>query len=145
MSQFHRQKSIKQIKDALIHLVASLLVMFALADISILQAYHGNEAIGINAKDHTSQENHCADEKSQIDPDQVQQDSISQFGDGHGSKDRCSDETECLAGCCHVAVCYFLFDNHFDSETLADNNPLLHEETTPKFHPTDIFHPPQAI
>ncbi len=53
-----RQKYKSNFKRIIIQCVAILFVMYAFADISVLQAYCGNEAVGIPPAHHLSQDIH---------------------------------------------------------------------------------------
>lgn len=144
MISFDRQHFIKTIKKAIVYSVALFIIVFALADVSILQAYHGNESMGIPPSHHTAQENDCPDELTQMRTDQTNSDTAFFTNHDHNSEQDCSGEGECLASCSHIVVGYFVFEPFIYSETPLSQNSLHREDTTPKSEPTSIFRPPQT-
>ncbi len=138
-----QQNFVKKIKGATIYVVALFFIVFALADLSVLQAYHGNENVGIPAEHHTYQDDDCSQEKP-LDSTQSEQPSISSHDEHHNQDDDCSDKGECLAGCSHIIVSYFVFNANVFSEVRQTQESLFYENTTPKSEPTSIFRPPRT-
>jgi hypothetical protein len=140
---FYRQNFIKTLKKATVYSVALFIVVFALADVSVLQAYHGNESIGIPPAHHSTQENDCPAELTQTGTDQTNADTPFLTNHNHNSDEDCSGEGECLASCSHIVVGYFVFEPFVYCETTLNQNSLHRENTTPKSELSAIFRPPQ--
>ena len=137
------QNIFKLMKKVTIHSVALFIIVFALADVSILQAYHGNETLGIPPAHHSEQKADCGDKILEIKKDGTTSDTPFFTNHDHNSETDCQGEGECLASCSHVIVSYFGFNaNQFKVDSTLQN-PLSHEVTSPKSEPADIFHPPQ--
>lgn len=138
------QQLLKQTKTAAISVVALLLVLYVLADVTILQIVHGNESVGIPAPHHLIDHDGCNSLENNSSSNLQTQSSISTADDHHNSNEDCSGEGECLASCSHIVVSYFRLAS--SSFVMAWNRPIaIHaEETAPKSHPSDIFHPPQT-
>ncbi|MCB1024680.1 MAG: hypothetical protein KDB79_09835 [Acidobacteria bacterium] len=130
-------------KKATVYSVALFIVVFALADVSFLQAYHGNESMGIPPAHHTGQENDCPEELNQKKTIQTNSDATFFTNHDHNSEKDCSDEGECLASCSHIVVGCFVFESFVCCETPLSQNSLHRENTTPKSELSAIFRPPQ--
>lgn len=137
------QQFLKRTKKATISVVALLLVLYVLADVTILQVVHGSESLGIPAQHHLVDDDGCNSVETNSSFNPQTQTSISTADDHHNSNEDCSGEGECLASCSHIIVSYFRFAS--SSFVVARNRPIMihSEETAPKSHPTEIFHPPQ--
>lgn len=134
---------IKSLKKATIYSVALFIVVFALAEVSILQAYCGNEAIGIPPAHHTDQKKDCPDEISQTNT--VKTDSDNSFTNhNHNSDDEDDCDEECLGNCAHVILGYFEFLPFISEETKQVQKPLFYENTILTSDPTSLFRPPQT-
>jgi hypothetical protein len=136
--------SIKKARKATINIVALFFIVFALADVSVLQAYHGNELVGIPAEHHNVQDNDCIAEKTQLNSSHDKQTRISAHNQHNNSNEDCSGEGECLAGCSHIIVSYFVFNPCLQYEIIKPQPTSFHENTIPKSEPTAIFHPPKT-
>lgn len=131
------------LKMAISDILAIAIIVFALADISVLQAYHGNETLGIPAEHHQTQESNCAQENTRKSLDEQRTDIISRHGDQHEPDGGCAGEAECLAGCSHSVIGFFVLNTNDFPEIILSKNSIIHEETDSKSAPSDIFHPPQ--
>jgi len=136
------QETRSLIRKAAINAVALLLVLYVLADVSVLQIVHGNEVVGIPARHHLVDDDGCNSLISQPGSKSESQASFRR-ADSHQSDEGCFGGDECLASCSHIVVSYF----HFASTSLLEawNTSLIiaNEDTAPKSLPSDIFHPPQ--
>ncbi len=141
---FHRQNFVKVIRKATVYSVALFIVVFALADVSVLQAYHGNETIGIPPANHTAQEKDCPDELTQMSTDQTNSDTAFFTNHNHNSDEECSGEGECLASCSHIVVGYFVFSTHILSVTEQTQTPLFYDRIIPNSESASVFRPPQT-
>ncbi len=143
MNSLDIKKFIKIIKKATVYSVALFIVVFALAEVSILQAYCGNEAIGIPPAHHTEQIKDCPDEINQTNT--VKTDLDNSFTNhNHNSDDEGDCEDECQGNCTHIILGYFEFLPFISKETKQVQNPLFYENTIPTLDPTSLFRPPQT-
>lgn len=134
-------------KKATIYSLALFIIVFALADVSILQAYHGNESLGILPTHHTEEKIDCEFEVNSAYnfTDLNETDTPFFIDHQHNSDTDCPGESECLASCSHIIICYFVFNtDELLSKYRQPRNPSFQENTTPKSEPADIFHPPKA-
>ena len=144
MTLDNRHKLIKKVKKATIYLVAVLLVLYVLADVSVLQIIHGSENVGIPASHHSIDEDGCLDRDPQSNSTQSTQANLSKTDEHHNSDEDCSDEGECFASCSHIVVSYFSFNSSPLSEIRTGQSIVHYENRKPKSDPSDIFHPPQT-
>ncbi|MGI8543955.1 MAG: hypothetical protein ACR2MD_10835 [Aridibacter sp.] len=143
MISLNRHNFIKTLKKATVYSVALFIVVFALAEVSILQAYCGNESIGIPPAHHTEQIKDCPDEVSQTNT--VRTDSDNSFTNhNHNSEDNDDCNDECLGNCSHIILGYFEFLPFISKETKQVENPLFYENTIPNSESTSLFRPPQT-
>ena len=138
------QNFLKFMKRATIYSLALFFVIFALAEVSVLQAFCGNEALGIPPTHHSEQKQDCEDEIFL----NAEYESNSEIpfvtNHNHNSEKDCPGEVECLANCSHIIVSYFGFHTNIFKVNNTIHNPNSYEITTPQSEPTDIFHPPQS-
>ncbi len=143
MNSLDIKKFIKIIKKATVYSVALFIVVFALAEVSILQAYCGNEAIGIPPAHHTEQNKDCPEDISQTNTVKIDSDnSFTNHNHNSDDDDECDDE--CLGNCAHIILGYFEFLPFISKETKQVQNPLFYENTIPTLDPTSLFRPPQT-
>lgn len=129
-------------RNVAINAVALLLILYVLADVSVLQIVHGNEVVGILARHHLVDNDGCNFLESRSRSEFESQESFRRT-DNHERDEGCFGGDECLASCSHIVVGYF----HFTSTSLLEawNTSVIiaNEDTAPKSHHSDIFHPPQ--
>lgn len=90
------------IKRCLIKLVAVFFVVYALADVTVLQAYCGNESVGIPPAHHLSNSTSVMDPSR---PPVTDGEDQERFFSTHQSTDEpCSGDEECFCCCPHVTV-----------------------------------------
>lgn len=143
MTSMDRHNFIKTLKKATIYTVALFIIVFALAEVSILQAYCGNEAIGIPPAHHTEQIEDCPVEVSQTNT--IQTDSHNSFTNhNHNSNDESDCNDECLGNCAHVILGYFGFLPFTSKNIELMQNPIFYESTIPTSELTNLFRPPRT-
>jgi len=134
---------IHKTRKAIISVVAVFLVIYILADVSVLQIVHGSENVGIPPQHHSVDADGCLSENKRSSTYESKQTNFSQTDKHHNSDEDCSDEGECIASCSHIIVSYFTFNPSAYKETRQSQRPVDRENTTPMSEPSDIFHPPQ--
>lgn len=96
------------IKRRLTSLVALLFVIYALADVSILQAYCGNEAVGIPPAHHISNSASTTKDYENRNFASSRTDSGEKSRQNGSPNQDCTDEA-CFCCCSHVIPGYFVF------------------------------------
>lgn len=130
----------KRLRSAVIYCVALFLMIYVLADVSVLETIHGSEIVGIPALHHSVDEHGCV--LSQSESSQSEQASFSET-DEHNSNEDCSGEGECLV-CSHIVVSYVDFNLSQLGELKAPQPIIYYECDKPKSASFDIFHPPKS-
>ena len=139
-----RQILIKRSKKAVIYLVALFFVLYVLADVSVLQAVHGSEVMGIPPAHHSADMSGNKPGEVSRESDRKDQLSFSKADEHGDANEDCNDDDNCLAGCSHIVVSYFVFASRSTVEIKQNQNILRHENTIPMSEPSDIFHPPKT-
>lgn len=98
-------------KHGLISLVALLFVVYALADITVLQAYCGNEAVGIPPAHHLSKTSKSPASRSATNFSQIRSESDEESRPGSDPTQDCDDDT-CFCCCSHVVKGYFAIPSY---------------------------------
>lgn len=131
------------IKRGLIRLVALLFVVYALADVTVLQAYCGNEAVGIPPAHHISK-NTVVDANTSF-ANHVQSGGVSDEKRQQGDEpvQDCNDDA-CFCCCSHVIAGHF----SFPSKSLNSASQGLRHYTYVGRHAnselTNFFRPPRT-
>ncbi len=145
MNFINRQNFAKALKKATVYSVALFFVVFALAEVSILQAFCGNEAVGIPPSHHITQETEdCPVELTKNDFNHENSKSPSVTSHNHDTDEDCFGETECLGCCSHVTISQFVFHQYVALNFKNIPNILFYENNIPKSELTSVFRPPQT-
>lgn len=124
----------------LTQLIALLLVLYALTDITVLQAYCGNEAVGIPPAHHLVKNNQDSTEKEfQF---QENQNTLSKSHNQEESPEDCSDEC-CFCCSSHSILNYFRFESKMFEVKLAQTNSLSYENNHSNTELHYLFRPPR--
>lgn len=137
------KKSALALTTRLTSLVALLLIFYALADVTFLQAYCGNEAVGIPPAHHLS--NSFAEtgvEKSR-DSDSVASFQNESPSDGQPAPHEGQDD-ECFCCCSHVVAGYFFIDGSVHETTRIGISSATFRILHPSSQLTSLFRPPQT-
>ena len=102
----NRSKSQIRLRNKLTSLVAFLFVLYAVADVSVLQAYCGNEAVGIPPAHHFTKTARDPDSRSATKSIQTRLQSDGEPRQGNDPTQDCDDDT-CFCCCSHVIAGYF--------------------------------------
>ncbi len=138
------QLLMKRCRKPAIKAVAFLIVLYVLADVTVLQSVHGSENIGIPARHNLLYDDGCRAGEFRLDSNQTTNPSVSDPDNHQDSNEDCSDEGGCLASCSCIVVSYFRFTSSLFATTAIMANVSHIEESAPKSDPADIFHPPKT-
>jgi hypothetical protein len=127
-------------KRTIIKCVALLFVIYVFADITVLQAYCGNEAIGIPPAHHLSAQNN---ESQKVD------NNVSINNQNYSQPSNQESEQDCNDDCCfccssHITLGYFAFEPRVT--VFAKNNSLhssFHENKHSYSALNSLFRPPR--
>jgi hypothetical protein len=127
-------------KHRSVRLLVFFFVLYAVADSTVLQAYCGNESVGIPPARHISADRAVVN-------DLGKSDTVSVITSDHGSKDHeDSDETctdECFGSCSHILIGRYFVDSIIFADSAISARSIQYEN---KYSFTDfsyLFHPPR--
>lgn len=122
-----------------IRLLAAFFVLYALADVSVLQAYCGNEMVGIPPAHHSVE---TADDSVQSHQENCTETEKAGCRQSPGNQDY-DHPHECF--CWHkVIVESFLFDSTLLPELPKTLSTAIYENKHPNSDPSGFFRPPQT-
>lgn len=134
-------------KKLALRILAALFVLFVLAEVSVLQAYCGNESIGIPSADHLA--NLDIDTIADSEPQFLVTETEPLCPNGLSSTSdpdsQCHGHAECFGSCSHIVVSAFWVK--FKHVPLELPSPRINSYTS-GYIPTDLtplFHPPKSI
>lgn len=121
--------------------VAAFVIAYALADVSVLQAYCGNETVGIPAAEHQTQLNvanaDTHDPRGSVHMDRRESNPNSE------SEEPCTGEEDCFGSCSHIVVSRITID-------LSQSISIIDREKISSYPdrylargPSSPFHPPR--
>jgi hypothetical protein len=139
-----RQLLGEKAKRMAVYLVALFLMLYVMADVSVLQAIHGSEIAGIPPAHHATENPRETPEELSLAPNNEHGAGLSNSDSRNNSNEDCSDADNCLASCSHIIVSYFVFANHSGAEIKQLQDTFFRENMTPKSEPSDVFHPPET-
>lgn len=138
------QRIIKNsIKRGLISLVALLFVVYALADITVLQAYCGNEAVGIPPAHHLSKTARDPDSRSATKSIQTRLQSDGEPRQGNDPTQDCDDDT-CFCCCSHVVTGYFAIPSTKPTNKIEFSQSDTYVGRYSNSSLTQLFRPPRT-
>jgi hypothetical protein len=134
----HRTNRRLSWKRGFFRVAVFLFVVYALADSTVLQAYCGNEKIGIPAAHHVR-----PPKAETIESVQAMRSDSHQSPTDHNSDQPCADD--CLSGCSHLIVGSFFIDI---SDSLAytrkSSTPIIYESKYSHSDVSYLFRPPRT-
>jgi len=136
-------KILSKIKYSLVRLIALLFVIYALADVSILQAYCGNESAGIPPAHHFSQKTGSPIKEIAGTYAENQKELREQSRQGNQSPHEW-DEEACFCCCSHVVVGYFAVSLAFNTHTSSDPQPDTYVSRYSNSTLSNFFRPPRT-
>ncbi len=119
--------------------VALLFVIYALADVSVLQAFCGNESVGIPPAHHFAKSNNNSAESENSNEDS--QNNFQQSHDQEDSEQNCGDD------CCfcnsHVVISSFAVESNVMKVTETKTQSISYENKHSNSERDNLFRPPQ--
>jgi hypothetical protein len=136
-----RQNILRVSKRGASRLLVFLFVLYALADISVLQIYCGNEAIGIPPAHHLTRVKEANDNYTDKMIRMQGADDHKSPVDDQSDSD-CNDE--CFGGCAHIILGRFFFEptELIDSQIVSSSR--TYENKYSNSNLTHLFRPPQS-
>ncbi len=142
MMKFPKLNYKLKIKRVLIQCVALLFVVYALADITVLEAYCGNESVGIPPSHHlVAKQTDNPDENKHSQA--TDQNYIQQSDQQEGSQQTCDDDC-CFCCSSHVVVSSFFIKSNIIKISGRNNAQSVHYKN--KYSNSDLknlFRPPR--
>lgn len=133
------QPNIKiRIRRKLISLMALLFVIYVLADVSVLQAYCGNEAIGIPPDHHLSDARHHPD-RSNDSPCSAEQADCQRVPDDH----EYDHHHQCF-GWQQVVAAFYSFEPGTADQLSKAQPPIFYEDLHSNSALSHLFRPPRT-
>lgn len=145
MSKITLPKYQRLIKMAAIKVLAAFLILYALADVSVLQAYCGNEAIGMPPADHLL--NRTSEDFKVFKTDTVKSHGSESVSRSSRSdvESPCPGDAECFGNCPHIVISLTLVDLESRS-TVPDRSDIpWYNSRFTQSDLTPLFHPPKSI
>lgn len=135
-----------RIKKTAIKVLAAFFVIYALADVSVLQAYCGNESLGIPPADHLTKSkskvddasaaaHHCSADRAEINHVSV--------SSSPSPEAPCEGDPECFGSCAHIAI-PFAFIEFRETPILPKDAKI--DSYQNRYNPSDLtplFQPPK--
>lgn len=137
------RSTIYSIKRRLVSLVALLFVVYALADVTVLQAYCGNEAVGILPAHHLSKTVRSPAKSSATDSTQIRPESDEESRPGSDPTQDCDDDT-CFCCCSHVVTGYFAVPSCKPTSRLELSQSDTYAGRYSNSSLTQLFRPPRT-
>ena len=141
LMKFLKQKHKLNFKRLAIQCVALLFVIYALADITVLQVYCGNEAVGIPPSHHLAKNRQDAAEK--LHQTQAKQNNLHQSNDQDNSQQNCDDDC-CFCCSSHVTISYFAVEPRIFEVIPSPKNSISYENKYSNTGLTYLLRPPQT-
>jgi len=139
---YSQTKILNNIKYSLVRLVALLFVIYVLADVSILQAYCGNESAGIPPAHHFSQ--NTGNTLQRVDGVSAENQTEVRKQSGQDNQTLHDwDEEACFCCCSHVVAGYFAVTLDFNTHALSDTQPDTYVSTYSNSTLSNFFRPPR--
>lgn len=126
----------------LIQLIALLFVIYAFADITVLQAYCGNESVGIPPAHHLSKNSSDSAEKEQ--QTEIEQDNLHESHNQEEFPQDCNDEC-CFCCSTHVVISNFAFEPSIFESEINQITPISYENKHSNTALYYLFRPPQIV
>ena len=132
-------------KRTAIKLIAVFFVVYALAEVSVLQAYCGNESLGIPPASHLKRAQRNAGSEQKIAAKAAPERNDNEVKPDHDTDAPCEGDEECLGCCSHVVLAFnFLgFDRKADFAGGQLDLPYTDRLITSDLAP--LFHPPKTV
>ncbi len=131
-----KQKHKSHFKRTIIQCVALLFVIYAFADITVLQAYCGNETIGIPPAHHLSAQNKEVDKAASVDNPNYRQ-------SNQESNQDCDDDC-CFCCSSHITLGYFAFQPRTATFVKNNSQPSISFENKHSYSALNsLFRPPR--
>lgn len=132
-----------RIKRGLISLVALLFVVYALADITVLQAYCGNEAVGIPPAHHLSKTSKSPASRSATNFIQIRPESEEESRPGSDPTQDCDDDA-CFCCCSHVVKGHFAIPSYKTTTRVEFSQSDTYVGRYSNSSLTQLFRPPRT-
>lgn len=131
------------IKRGLIRLVALLFVVYALADVTVLQAYCGNEAVGIPPANYISKSTASDANRYLANYVQSRDGSDEKRQNGDEPAQNCNDDA-CFCCCSHIIAGHFLFPSKPLTSAFVGLRHYVYAGRHANYELTNFFRPPRT-
>jgi hypothetical protein len=131
-------------KRRITQVIALLFVLYAFADVTVLQAYCGNEAVGIPPAHHFAKESKTLVQDKKENSVESDQSNFHQPQDGQNEvpAKNCDDD-DCFCCCSHAIAGYFSMAPAPLANTRISSGVISFENKHPNSDVTHLFRPPR--
>lgn len=124
--------------------IALLFVLYAFADMTVLQVYCGNEAVGIPPAHHSAQESQTSIQDKNDNSVEAKQTNIHQSQNEQEEPGQDCDDDDCFCCCSHAIAGYFFIEPFPFSDDRISLVVGSYENKHPNSDLTHLFRPPQT-
>lgn len=132
-------------KKRVTQVIALLFVLYAFADVTVLQAYCGNEAVGIPPAHHFAKESKTSVQDKKENSIESDQTNFHQSQDGQNEEPaKDCDDDDCFCCCSHAIAGYFSMAPAPFADTPVSSGVVSYENKHPNSDLTHLFRPPRT-
>lgn len=144
MKNSSRQNLATALRKRVIQITALLFVLYAFADVTVLQAYCGNEAVGIPPAHHLAKESQMSIQDEKEDRSEPKETNIQQSREDREDPDKDCKDDECFCCCSHAIAGYFFIKSAIFSDVRISAGAASYENKHPNSDLTHLFRPPRT-